>query len=104
MILVYDFDGNDFEYEVDADELQEAIVNIVLIRNHTRTTTENESKLLLLLVNELDIIYNQQILEEMENEIQEYFYEDAFLRYQQENADSEDAETWYGTKNDIVGE
>ena len=104
MILLYDFGFEVFEYEVDDTELQEAIVNIVLIRNNARTTTTNESKLLLMLVNELDIIYNNQILEELEEEIKEYFYEDAFLRYQQENADSEDAETWYGTKNDIVGE
>lgn len=104
MILLYNFEFEDFEYEVDNVELQEAIVNIVLTRNNARTTTTNESKLLLMLVNELDIIYNNQILDELEEEIKEYFYEDAFLRYQQENADSEDAETWYGTKNDIVGE
>ena len=104
MILLYNFEFEDFEYEVDDTELQKAVVNIVLIRNNARTTTTNESKLLLMLVNELDIIYNNQILEELEEEIKEYFYEDAFLRYQQENADSEDAETWYGTKNDIVGE
>lgn len=104
MILIYDFDGNNFEYEIEPQELQGAIVNIVLARNYTRTTTENESKLLLMLVNELDIIWNDKIMADLQDELHDYFYEDAYIRYQQECADTADAETWFGTKSDIVGE
>ena len=104
MFLLYEFENGNVMYEIDTQELQEAIVNIVLIRNNTRTTTENESKLLLMLVNELDIIWNDKIIEDLKDEIHDYFYEDAYIRYQEQKADSEDAETWFGTKNDIVGE
>lgn len=103
MVILYEFENGNLEYEIDTQELQEAIVNIVLTRNNSRTTTENESKLLLMLVNELDIIWNDKIMEDLEDELHDYFYEDAYIRYQQECADSQDAETWYGTKNDIVG-
>lgn len=100
MDLKYEFDGNDFEYSVDFADLRKAFIDILLQRTKQPKTPES-SKLVDLIVEDLDLICKNEILEDYEDDLLKYFYEDAYILYQEQEQDEADKKTWYGTKNDI---
>lgn len=111
MKIDYEFGGDDYkcgvpyEYEVDYQELKEAVVEI-LCRNvkYKQKSLYNEDgayQMAMYLVNDLACL--DSLCENLEDELHEYFYDKAEKDYEESIIEAKEIDSWYGTKNDVIG-
>ena len=105
MKIEYEFDDEVYEFEPEWTSLHEALVKI-LTKNVQELhkglyNADGAYQMAMYVVNELDTI--DTLCENLEDELYEYYYDEAEREYQN-GLEIERAERdWYGTKSDVLG-
>lgn len=100
MIYTYDFDGNTFEYEVAARELEKVIKEMIASDCKIQLNEEGK-KVIDYFVSDLDLLY--QLEEIFHEELLEKFEEEARDDYEYQIDIIEDEKDWFGTKDNVLG-
>lgn len=105
MILTYEFNEEEFDYEVDFKELQKALVEIlcdhVKCLHKTLYNKDGAYQMAMYIVHELDL--TDELQEQLKDKLYEYFYDDAYDAYKDCIAYEKELDSWFGTKNDVLG-
>ena len=105
MILKYEFDNGEydeeFNYEVDDNDIEEALTEILLKEVRQPLTREN-NKLVLAILKELDITNQNDILENYEQQLLDYFEDNAKTLFNDYVAESRDPYGYRGINRDDI--
>lgn len=109
MIFTYEFGGDDyrsgemFEYEVEYEKVKKALVKILCSQSkHINKDLYNEDgnyQMAMFIVYKTDVL--DSLTEYYEEELEEYFYNEAYEKFKEVLEDEREQEDWYGTICDI---
>lgn len=108
MTIFYDFEWGDydreFEFTPSEDELLDAITYIALeLEGKTAKKQDLEFLNMKQLIIEQDLTQDNEFLDSIQEELREYFEEDAHESFNDQMADAAEYDSWFGTKHDITG-
>lgn len=110
MILRYDFERTiDYEYEADEKKVKDVIVALLVEYakdNYKGIFNEDGAyQMAMYVVHGIDVL--DGLKDYFKDELMDYFYNDAYEAYEEDcrqaKYDQDMYDTWYETKNDVIG-
>ena len=102
MKLRYYFDDVDFDFEIDEVQITDFLINKFLEDSQTPRTFESV-QVVKFMIRDLDLCNDTEYLESYEDEITDYFEDDARDCWEDSKCYEEDKADWFGTKYNVIG-
>lgn len=105
MTLRYDFNGDDFEYDADWEDIKEELIDMLTdgLRDKEGSlfSYDGAYQMAVYIIRDLD--FADAFFEAFEEEIKEAFEDKAYESYKEACEEEREKEDWYGTKANILG-
>ena len=102
MKFVYYFNGNDFDYEIDDNQIKDFLIDKMLEEGKMERNKDNV-EMARFMINRFNLYEDEQILEDYKDEMEDYFEYEARELYEDCVNYEDDKNDWFGTKSDVVG-
>ena len=102
MELRYYFDDVDFDYEIDKNQITDFLIDKFLEDSQTERNA-NTVKVIKFMIKDLDLCNDAEYLGSYEDEITDYFEDDARDCWEDSKCYEEDKADWFGTKYNVIG-
>lgn len=102
MKFVYYFNGNDFDYEIDDNQIKDFLIDKMLEEGKMERNKDNV-EMARFMINRFNLYEDEQILEDYKDEMEDYFEYEARELYEDSVNYEDDKNDWFGTKSDVVG-
>ncbi len=96
----YEFNDESFEFEASREKIEQALKKIIVCEAEVEESAE-VLKVLNYIVSDIDIV--DSLEEYFEDQLYDYFTEDAKKAYYEKLQYKRDQDDWFGTKNNVIG-
>lgn len=102
MKFIYYFEGNEFEYEIDDNQIEDFLIDKMLDEGNMSRNKDNV-QMARFMINRFNLLDDEEMLESYRDDMEDYFEDDARDCYEDSKSYEEDEDDWFGTKNNVVG-